>query len=211
VTVVALTGGIAAGKTTVTDVLRAHGIAVVDADVLARDAVAPGSPGLAGIVEAFGPEILSDDGQLDRAHLAEKVFDDSEARERLNRIVHPEVHRLSTEAFAAHEREHPDVPLVYAVPLLVESGRVDEFDAVVVVHTPREERITRLVEHRGMALVEATARVDAQSTDAERLEAADCVLDSAHSATHTQQAAEALAEALWATWPHVENLRQSFT
>jgi dephospho-CoA kinase len=211
VTVVALTGGIAAGKTTVTDVLGSHGIAVVDADVLARDAVAPGSAGLALIVEAFGPEILSDGGQLDRALLAQKVFGDSKARERLNHIVHPEVHRLSTEVFSAHEREHPDVPLVYAVPLLVESGRTDEFDAVVVVHTPREERISRLVEHRGMALAEATARVDAQATDAERLEAADCVLNAAHSAVDTQQAAEALADALWATWPHVERLPQSFT
>jgi dephospho-CoA kinase len=211
VTVVALTGGIAAGKTTVTDVLRSHGIAVVDADILARDAVAPGSPGLARIVEGFGSEVLSDDGQLDRALLAQKVFDDGDARERLNRIVHPEVHRLSIEAFAAHERKHPDVPLVYAVPLLVESGRVDEFDAVVVVHTPREERISRLVEHRGMALAEATARVDAQATDAERLGAADVVLDAAHSAVHTQQAAEALADALWTTWPHVERLSQSFT
>jgi len=211
VTVVALTGGIAAGKTTVTDVLRSHGIAVVDADILARDAVAPGSPGLARIVEGFGSEVLSDDRQLDRALLAQKVFDDRDARERLNHIVHPEVHRLSTEAFAAHEREHPDVPLVYAVPLLVESGRVDEFDAVVVVHTPREERISRLVEHRGMALAEATVRVDAQATDAERLGAADCVLDAAHSTVHTQQAAEALADALWTTWPHVERLPQSFT
>jgi dephospho-CoA kinase len=211
VTVVALTGGIAAGKTTVTDVLGSHGIAVVDADVLARDAVAPGSAGLALIVEAFGPEILSDGGQLDRALLAQKVFGDSKARERLNHIVHPEVHRLSTEVFSAHEREHPDVPLVYAVPLLVESGRTDEFDAVVVVHTPREERISRLVEHRGMALAEATARVDAQATDAERLEAADCVLNAAHSAVDTQQAAEALADALWATWPHVERLPQGFT
>jgi len=210
VTVVALTGGIAAGKTTVTDVLRERGIAIVDADVLARDAVAPGSPGLSRVVEALGPGILTEGGELDRAALGQKVFGDHDARERLNQIVHPEVHRLSHEAFRAHEEAHPEVPLVYAVPLLVESGRSDEFDAVVVVHTPRDERIQRLVEHRGMDLSEATTRVDAQANDEQRLEAADCVLDSAQSQAHTERSAQALADALWSVWPHVERLPRSF-
>ena len=209
-TVVALTGGIAAGKTTVTDVLRERGIAIVDADVLARDAVAPGSPGLSRVVEALGPGILTEGGELDRAALGQKVFGDHDARERLNQIVHPEVHRFSHEAFRAHEEAHPEVPLVYAVPLLVESGRSDEFDAVVVVHTPRDERIQRLVEHRGMDLSEATTRVDAQANDEQRLEAADCVLDSAQSQAHTEKSAQALADALWSVWPHVERLPRSF-
>jgi len=100
--------------------------------------------------------------------------------------------------------------MVYAVPLLVESGRSDEFDAVVVVHTPRDERIQRLVEHRGMDLSEATTRVDAQANDEQRLEAADCVLDSAQSQAHTEKSAQALADALWSVWPHVERLPRSF-
>jgi dephospho-CoA kinase len=206
VTVVALTGGIAAGKTTVTDVLRARGVAVVDADVLAREAVAKGSPTVDAIVRAFGGDVLDDDGSLDRPSLAQKVFDDRQAREVLNAIVHPEVNRLSHEAFAAHERQNPDVPLVYAVPLLVESGRTNEFDAVVVVHAPRDIRIARLIEARGMTLEEAMARADAQATDEERLAAADCVLDSSRSLEDTRVASEALADALWSVWPDVSEL-----
>jgi dephospho-CoA kinase len=206
VTVVALTGGIAAGKTTVTDVLTARGVAVVDADVLAREAVTQGSPALQTIVKAFGAGVLDADGSLDRTQLARKVFADSQAREVLNAIVHPEVHRLSHEAFAAHERDYPDVPLVYAVPLLVESGRTNEFDAIVVVHAPRESRIARLVETREMAPEEATARVDAQASDKERLSTADCVLDSSRSLNDTRVASEALADALWSVWPDVSKL-----
>jgi dephospho-CoA kinase len=206
VTVVALTGGIAAGKTTVTDVLRARGVDVVDADVLAREAVAKGSPALEAIVNAFGAGVLDDEGSLDRTQLAQKVFADSQAREVLNAIVHPEVHRLSHEAFAAHERENPDVPLVYAVPLLVESSRTNEFDAIVVVHAPRELRIARLVETRGMTPEEATARVDAQASDEERLAAAGSVLDSSRSLEDTRVASEALADALWSVWPDVSKL-----
>lgn len=205
-TVVALTGGIASGKTTVTESLTAQGIAVVDADVLAREAVAPGSPGLAEVVATFGSAVLDSEGALDRTALAAVVFGDREARERLNAIVHPEVHRLSTELFQQHQAEHPDTPLVYAVPLLVESGRDHEFDAVVVVHAPRDERVNRLVSHRGMSEEDATARVDAQASDEERLAVADCVLDASVSPTHTQEGARLLAEALWQRWPDVSSL-----
>jgi dephospho-CoA kinase len=206
VTVVALTGGIASGKTTVTESLTAEGLRVVDADVLAREAVEPGSPGLEAIIAAFGPSILGADRALDRNALAALIFEDPGARERLNAIVHPEVHRLSTEQFAQHRREHPDTPLVYAVPLLVESGRVDEFDAVVVVHAPREQRIARLVSDRGLSHQEAVQRVDAQASDAERETVADCLLDASISPDHTREGARVLAKALWEHWPDVGSL-----
>ena len=205
-TVVALTGGIASGKTTVTEALRANGIAVVDADVLARDAVAPGSPGLNAILTAFGPQVVGPDGELDRAALASRVFSDEKARGTLNSIVHPEVHRLSHALFARHSEEHPEIPLVYAVPLLVESRRTSEFDAVVVVHAPREERIGRLITHRGISPEEATQRVDAQASDEERLAVADCVIDASVSLEHTREAASQLAQALWEGWPRVDGL-----
>ena len=205
-TVVALTGGIAAGKTTVTDVLTARGVAVVDADVLARNAVGKGSRALEALVAAFGADVLDSEGSLDRAQLAQRVFSNDHARKTLNGIVHPEVHRLSHQAFDAHAREHPDVPLVYAVPLVVESGRTNEFDAIVVVHTPRELRIRRLIESRGMNPDEASERVDAQASDEERLSIADCVLDSSQSLEDTRLASHALADALWAVWPDVSRL-----
>lgn len=200
-TVVALTGGIAAGKTTVTDVFRAKGIAVIDADVLAREAVAPGTPGLTEVVKRFGTDVLHQDGRLDRAALAEIVFGDDLARADLNAIVHPEVWRLSNEQFEAHERSHPTIPLVYAVPLLAESGRTDEFDAVIVIDAPASMRVARLVELRNMAKSEAQSRVAAQVTDEERRQIADIVLDSSVSVEETAKSAAALADALIEAWP----------
>lgn len=200
-TVVALTGGIAAGKTTVTDVFRAKGIAVVDADVIAREAVAPGTPALTEVVKRFGTDVLHQDGSLNRQALGELVFGDDQARADLNAIVHPEVWRLSREQFAAHETTHPNVPLVYAVPLLAESGRTDEFDAVIVVEAPASQRVARLVESRGMSQEEAQSRVDAQVSDEARREIADVVLDSSVSTEETAKSAAALADALISAWP----------
>lgn len=200
-TVVALTGGIASGKTTVTDVLQSHGVAVVDADLLARDAVAPGSPGLEAVVARFGSGVLDSSGALDRAELGRIVFADQDAREALNAIVHPEVQRLSQEAFLEHAASKSAVPLVYAVPLLAEAARRDEFDLIVVIHTPRDQRIDRLVRFRDMSQEEATRRVDAQATDDERLGIADVVIDSSGDMDQTVSAAEQLAWWLEETWP----------
>lgn len=200
-TVVALTGGIAAGKTTVTDVFRAKGITVIDADVIAREAVAPGTPALTEVVKRFGTEVLHQDGSLDRQALAEVVFGNDQARADLNAIVHPEVWRLSREQFAAHENQHPSVPLVYAVPLLAESGRTEEFDAIIVIDAPASKRVSRLVEYRHMNTDEAQSRVEAQVSDEARREIADIVLDSSKNAEKTAEAAAALADALIASWP----------
>jgi len=200
-TIVALTGGIAAGKSTVTERLAHHGIAVIDADVLAREAVEPGSDTLAALESEFGPEIISRDGTLDRQALGAKVFGHPEQLQRLNDIVHPAVKALSQERFEKFRLEAPEKVVVYAVPLIAESGRVLEFDAIVVVDAPRDQRIARLVANRGMSVEEATSRVDSQATDSERRAIADVILDSSGDLAHTLLAADQLAEALNAHWP----------
>ncbi|MFN3706880.1 dephospho-CoA kinase [Microcella sp.] len=176
--VVGLTGGIAAGKSTVATRLAELGAVVIDADRLAREAVQPGSPGLAAIVAHFGDAVLSDDGSLDRAALGRIVFADEEARGVLNGIVHPEVRRRYAEAVADARANDPDAVIVYDVPLLAEARAADEFGTIVVVDAPAETRIARLVELRGMDRREAENRVGSQISDAERRAMADVVIDS---------------------------------
>lgn len=196
---IALTGGIAAGKSTVAARLAELGGVVVDADRLARVAVEPGSPGLAAIEREFGSEVLAADGGLDRAALGAVVFADSDARHRLNAIVHPEVERLSHELFAAAFTDDPRAVVIYDVPLLAESRGRDEFDAVVVVHAPAALRTRRLVELRGMTDDDARRRVAAQATDDERLAMADHVIDTADTMDATLRAVDALWPTLQAT------------
>lgn len=176
--VVGLTGGIAAGKSTVATRLAELGAVVIDADRLAREAVQPGSPGLAAIVAHFGDAVLSDDGSLDRAALGRIVFADEEARGVLNGIVHPEVRRRYAEAVADARANDSDAVIVYDVPLLAEARAADEFGTIVVVDAPAETRIARLVELRGMDRREAENRVGSQISDAERRAMADVVIDS---------------------------------
>ncbi|WP_022880772.1 dephospho-CoA kinase [Gryllotalpicola ginsengisoli] len=177
--IIALTGGIASGKSTVSARLAEHGAVVVDADRLAREVVEPGQPALARIADEFGAGVLRPDGSLDRAALGAVVFADDQARLKLNAITHPAVWRRATELFAAAEAADPDAIVVYDVPLLVEASgeRPLRFDRVVVVNTRREERLRRLMEERGMSRADAEARLGAQATDAERLAVADVVLD----------------------------------
>ncbi|MER3390143.1 MAG: dephospho-CoA kinase [Microcella sp.] len=191
--VIALTGGIAAGKSTVAGRWRELGAVVIDADALAREAVAPGSAGLAAIVERFGAQIVDESGALDRAALGRRIFADASERSALNAIVHPEVRRLYREAVSRTRATRPTSPIVYDVPLLEEARARDEFGIVVVVHAPTETRVRRLIEHRGMAEQEARERVAAQQPDDERLALADRVLDS--SGTLEQTIAQ--ADALW--------------
>ncbi|BDZ47015.1 dephospho-CoA kinase [Naasia aerilata] len=198
-TLIGLTGGIASGKSTVARRLAESGAVVVDADQLAREAVAPGSPGLAAVAEAFGPGVLAADGSLDRPALGAIVFADAEARERLNSIVHPEVGRLSRARFGDALAADPGAIVVYDVPLLAEARGAVEFDRVVVVHAPAEERIRRMVEFRGMAEDEARRRVSAQATDEERLAMADDVIDASGTLEQTLQQADALWARLTAT------------
>lgn len=200
-TIVALTGGIAAGKSTVSNRLADHGILVIDADQVARDVVQPGSDTLALIVEKFGNGVLLADGQLNRDALGAMVFSDPAARAQLNDIVHPAVRERSQELFRLAADNAPDTVVVYAVPLVAESGRGDEFDLVVVVNAPREQRISRLVNNRGMSVEQATARVDAQASDHERLAIADVVIDASGSVEDTLTAADQLAVELVRHWP----------
>ena len=158
---IALTGNIASGKSAVADEWRRRGVAVIDADELAREAVAPGTSGLAAVVAAFGDDVLRPDGTLDRDALRAIVFADAGARGHLEAIIHPEVARLRTEREAALERE--GVPLVVnVIPLLFEVGLEDAFDEVVLVDAPEAVRLARLVERRGLEEGEATRMIEAQ-------------------------------------------------
>jgi len=171
---VGLTGGIASGKSTVSTILRELGAVVIDADRLARDVVAKGTPGLASVVEEFGPELLTPEGDLDRPAMATLVFNDESARRRLESIVHPlvyeEVHRLEAQA--------PEGALVvHDVPLLAEAGRGDSFDAVIVVDVPAEVQVERMVRDRGWTEEDARSRIKAQATREQRLAVATYVIE----------------------------------
>lgn len=170
---VGLTGGIGSGKSEVARLLAEHGAVVVDADALAREAVEPGTPGLAAVVAEFGDEVLAADGSLDRARLGRLVFADEARRAALEAIVHPYVGRRSAELMAT---AGPDAVVVYDVPLLVEKHLQDGFDVVVVVDAADETRLHRLVGLRGMAEADARARMAAQAPREERLAVADLVV-----------------------------------
>lgn len=193
---IALTGGIASGKSTVARRLVEHGAVLVDADVLAREVVEPGTPGLAAIAERFGASVIDEDGRLNRAALGAIVFADEAARLDLNAITHPAVWARARQLFADAQARHPDAVVVYDVPLLVEASgdRRLHFDRVVVVHADRDERIRRLVELRGLDEAEARRRVLAQAGDAERLAVADVVIDATGTLEHTL----AQVDELWA-------------
>lgn len=194
--VIALTGGIAAGKSTVASRWRERGAVVIDADDLARRAVAVGTPGLAAIVDRFGDGVLDSDGALDRAALARLVFTDEATRHALNAIVHPEVRRLYRESVEEARVRDPEAIIVYDVPLLVEARAKDEFDLVVVVDAPAEVRTQRLVVDRGMSEDDARSRVSAQVSDDERRAMADVVIDSSGSIEETLARADAVWDAL---------------
>ncbi|WP_424347022.1 dephospho-CoA kinase [Kocuria sp. CH-021] len=170
---IGLTGGIASGKSTVSRRLMELGATVIDADAIARALQEPGAPGLDGIVEEFGPAVLTPDGRLDRAALGARVFADPEARQRLNAIIHPLV-RAEAERLAAAAGE--DAVLVEDIPLLVETGQHGRFDLVLTVQAPVEERVRRMVEDRGMTEADARARIAAQATDEERAAVSSAVL-----------------------------------
>jgi dephospho-CoA kinase len=171
---VGLTGGIAAGKSEVSRQLAALGAVVIDADAVAREVVAPGTPGLARIVAAFGPEVLAASGALDRPRLGEIVFADPGLLERLNAIVHP----LVAERMLDLERSvPPDAVVVHDVPLLAENQLAGRYDVVVVVDVPADVQLDRLVRLRGMPDEQARARLDAQASRAQRLAIADIVVD----------------------------------
>ncbi len=192
---IGLTGGIGSGKSTVAAMLAEAGIPVVDADQLARAAVAPGTPGLEAVRARFGPGILDAGGALDRPALGRLVFADAAARRDLEAIVHPEVARLSQAAFAELEAEgHPAA--VYDVPLLFETGREGEFDMTVVVSAPPAEQRARIQARDGTDAEAAQARIDAQMPLAEKVRRADLVIDNGGSLQETRRQVDELIENL---------------
>lgn len=193
---VALTGGIASGKSTIARRLAEHGAVVIDADALVRELQRPGQPVLAAIAQEFGPGVLTAEGELDRAALGRLVFGDPDRLATLNGIVHPAVKDESQRRFRAAFDADPQAVVVYDVPLLAEARGAGEWDRVVVAHAPAEVRVARLVENRGMAEDEARARVASQASDEERLKLADVVIDTSGSLEATLAQADALWESL---------------
>lgn len=172
---IGLTGGIASGKSTVARKLEQLGAVTIDADVLARDVVALGTEGLKAVVARFGKSVLAADGSLDRSALARVIFADPQARADLNAIIHPLVRERAAELEAAAPA---GAVVVHVIPLLVETGQQDRFDAVVVVDTTVEEQLRRLTRRDGLTQTEAEQRVAAQASREERLGAATHVIDS---------------------------------
>ncbi|MEK9987821.1 MAG: dephospho-CoA kinase [Aquiluna sp.] len=170
---IALTGGIGSGKTTVAARWVELGAHEIDADILAREVVEPSTEGLAAVVERFGKEILLADGSLDRGALAKVAFADDQSRKDLEAILHPRIQRL-----AAERVKGLGGVIVYTIPLLAETNSKLEFDRVVTVSCDEAVRIDRLVTLRGMSKEEAMGRITAQATDAEREAKADTVIDS---------------------------------
>jgi len=171
---VALTGGIASGKSTVAGILTELGAVVIDSDLLAREVVEPGTPGLSAVADEFGSQVLADDGRLDRTALGALVFADEAARRRLEAILHPLIRARSAEIETAAPA---GVLVVHDIPLLVESGQVALFDAVLVVDVPVPTQVDRMVRDRGWTREQAEARVAAQADRETRLRAATHVIE----------------------------------
>lgn len=189
---VALTGGIASGKSTIARRLADHGAVVVDADQIVRDVQRPGSPVLVDLADAFGSDILRADGSLDRAVLGGRAFGDADAVARLNAIVHPAVRVESARRFAEAFAADPEAVVVYDVPLLVEARVDDPWELIVVAHAPADVRMRRLVELRGLSEADAAARLASQVSDEARLAVADVVIDTAGALDETHRQVDEL-------------------
>ncbi|HSK33199.1 MAG TPA: dephospho-CoA kinase [Propionicimonas sp.] len=190
---VGLTGGIGSGKSLVAELLAARGATIIDADVLARLAVAPGTPGLASVVARFGQGVVRPDGSLDRAALGRVVFGDPEARRDLEAIIHPAVRERAAALTAAAPA---GAVVVQVIPLLVETGQQDAFDKVVVVDVDPDVQLSRITARDGLTEAEARARLRAQATREARLAAADVVLQN----NGTPEDLAAAVDRLWTDW-----------
>lgn len=194
---IGLTGGIGSGKSTVSSAFGARGAIVIDADAIVHELQSPGRPVLAAMVEAFGPDILHEDGSLHRQAVADLVFGDDEALATLNGIVHPAVGaEIAERLLAASET---DRVVILDVPLLVESGR-DDMAGLLVVDVDPDLAVERLMEHRGFDEDDARARIARQASREQRLARADFVIDNSGDL-------DALAEQIDAAWTWIETLR----
>jgi dephospho-CoA kinase len=188
---VGLTGGIGSGKSTVARMLEERGAVVFDADLLAREAVEPGTPGHTAVIDRFGADVLAPGGELDREALASIVFADPSARRDLEQIVHPEVRRLFAEGSEAYR--DTDRIVVFSAPLLVESGMHTAFEILVVVSATVATQIERLMRQRGMSEVAIRARIDAQAPLEDKAAVADLLVDNGG----TLDELESQVERLW--------------
>jgi dephospho-CoA kinase len=179
---VGLTGGIASGKSYVASLFGELGASTVDADQVAREVVVPGSTGLVQVVGAFGFEILLPSGELDRVKLGEIVFADAEKRIELEKILHPLIKARTTELIS----EQPSDIVVYAVPLLVEANVDYPFDAIITVEAGVENQVSRLMTSRQMSESDARARIEAQTSSADRVARANFVIDSSGTKEQTK-------------------------
>ena len=193
--IVVLTGGIASGKTAVSDRLAEAGIPIIDTDVIARQVVKPGTPGLARIVEVFGPQVLQSDGALDRRALRQRVFDSPAARKQLEAITHPLIREQVDKDIEAAGTE-PIIVLV--VPLLIESGLFESADEVVVVDVPEPVQINRLLERDDITEEQAGKILAAQTRREERLKHADHVIDNSGSLRQLEERVDAYLQRLLA-------------
>lgn len=190
-----LTGGIGSGKSAVAQRLRARGVPVVNADDLARIAVAPGSAGLARVADYFGPSVLTPSGELDRAELGKIVFSDPEARRMLDSIVHPIVRQLAAEQF--REIAERGEPLAcYEVPLLYEVGLDRTYHPVLVVSAPLELREQRIAQRDGFNPAQIAARIAAQMPLEDKVRRADYVIDNAGTLEELAEGTDAVLNAL---------------
>lgn len=191
-----LTGGVASGKSTVSAIFAELGAVIIDGDKLAREVVEQGTPGLAQVIEAFGPELLTPEGDLDRAKLGAIVFNDADKRRLLESIVHP----LIFERYAALEAATgPDDVVIHDIPLLVETGRAAEFDVVVVVDVPEQTQVERMLRDRGWTEDDARSRMASQTSREQRLAIATYVVVNTGSLEALRERVEEVYAALTAT------------
>lgn len=188
---IGLTGGIASGKTLVADELARLGATVIDADVLARRVVEPGSSGLQEVITRFGDDMLSPDGSLDRAGLGEVVFRDQSARADLNAIIHP---RVRAAARQLEEAAPSGAVVVHVIPLLVETVQQTSFDGVLVVDVPVDVQIQRLMQRNCLTKQQSQDRVNAQVSRSERVAVADWVIDNSGDPASTRRSVRDLWE-----------------
>ncbi|MDA8261599.1 MAG: dephospho-CoA kinase [Actinomycetota bacterium] len=200
VRIIGLTGGIGSGKSTVEAILARRGAVVIDADRVAREVVEPGKEAYRRIVEHFGTAVVGEGGELDRAAIARVVFADRDELRFLNSVTHPAVGEAILERLGELSRTRPDAVVFLSVPLLVETGGAERYgtEAVVVVDVPPELAVQRLVESRGMTREDAKARVAAQAPRADRLRAADHVIDNSGNLSALEREVDRVLAALGA-------------
>lgn len=195
---VGLTGNVGAGKSTTVSLFASWGATIIDTDVLAREVVTLGSPALARIRELWGDAVIGADGELDRAAMRQIVFSDPEARKRLEAILHPAIRERSRELFVEAEARAARIA-IGVVPLLFETGLEVEYDVVLLIDAPLEQRIERLVNKRGLGADEARAIADAQMPAHEKRARADFIIDNDSDITSLERRA-------WETWKEIEKL-----